>query len=199
MSQLTLYSQFNMRKPYLVSSNIEDVAGYLADDGVRFEHIPVKHGTAHSQELSQEFSQELSQELSPAQLLALYESTVQAFKEQLALAHADVVSFSPRVENTISVRDKYLSEHTHTGAEARYFLSGKALYYIHANERIHIVQCGAGDFIMLPKGMKHWFDMGPKPEYCCIRWYNHEDDLITHFTGSYVAESTPRWETMIGD
>lgn len=185
MSQLTLYSQFNMRKPYLVSSDICDVAGHLAEDGVRFERRPVRYATALA-------------DLDNEQVEAAFAEEIIAVKQDLGCLRADCVTLKPSDFSSISIRDQFLSEHTHSEDEVRWFLSGSALFYIHVNARIHIVQCGSGDFIVIPKGTKHWFDMGPEPNYRCLRWYNSEAGLETLFTGSYVAESTPRWETVMG-
>lgn len=171
-----------MRKPYLVSSDFADVAGHLAEDGVRFEHKPV--------------NKELDG-LDNVQTESLFAQEISAIKQQLGYACADCVTLRPSDFAVISIRDQFLSEHTHSDDEVRWFLSGRALFYIHVNARIHILQCGPGDFIVIPKGIKHWFDMGPEPEYRCVRWYNSEAGLETQFTGSYVAESTPRWETVM--
>jgi len=186
LSQLTLYSQFNMRKPYLISSDIEDVAGHLAADGIEFEQWQLRH------EKDCRFVTE-------SDLLRVYQSEIEKVKADRGYRCFDLVCIGARESQMVSLRDKFLSEHTHTEDEVRFFLSGKALYYIHAKERIHIVQCGAGDFIRIPKGVKHWFDMGPRPEYCCLRWFDSDAGLDNQYTGTYVAESTPRWESVIGE
>lgn len=172
-----------MRKPYLVSSDVSDVAGHLAEDGVRFSHRAIHNSIDGLDNLAIE---------------ALFRDDIECVKSEMGYAKADCVTLRPADFAAISIRDQFLSEHTHSEDEVRWFLHGKALFYIHVNARIHILQCGPGDFIAIPKGVKHWFDMGPEPDYRCIRWYNTEAGLDTHFTGSYVAESTPRWETVMG-
>ncbi len=175
-----------MRKPYLISTDIEDVAGHLAADGIRFEQWQLR-------------SHENCQFDSEQDMLKRYEKEVAQVKDEFACSIADLVCIGGDDPHMVLLRDKFLSEHTHSEDEVRFFLRGTGLYYVHAKERIHIVQCGAGDFICIPKGVKHWFDMGPNPDYCCLRWYNSKEGLTNQFTGSYVAESTPRWESVIGD
>ena len=110
---------------------------------------------------------------------------------------ADVVSVS-NTDSFLSVRRNHsLSEHTHTEDEVRLFLSGTVLVYLHINERIQILQCERGDFLTIPKGVKHWLDMGPEPSYSCIRWFSSVEGLQHKLTKNYIAESTPRWETIL--
>jgi hypothetical protein len=39
--------------------------------------------------------------------------------------------------------------------------------------------------------------MGPDPDYCCVNFYNSRDRLVNRYTGSCVAESVPRWESVM--
>lgn len=184
MSQLTLYSQFNMRKPYFVSSDISDLREQLSSDNVRFEQWPLLHDQSSC------FDDE-------DKAKEIYRQKAELIKAQLCCDHVEMVCACDVNGSAISLRARSLSEHTHTEPEIRFFLSGKALIYIHAKERIHIVECNAGDFIVIPAHMPHWFDMGPSPNYSCLRWFNDREGLKKQFTGSYTAESTPRWEGVI--
>lgn len=187
MSQLTLYSQFNMRKPYLVSSDIDDVAGYLAEDGVRFEQWLLRSQT-----------EEEDKQASSDIILNRYHVEIEQLKNERGYPFTDVISVDQAEDFSFARRNRFLSEHVHTEDEVRLFLSGTVLFYLHINARIHILQCERGDFLTIPKGVKHWFDMGPEPEYSCIRWFTSEEGLKNKLTGSYVAESTPRWESILG-
>jgi len=176
-----------MRKPFLVSSDIEDVAGYLAEDGVRFE-----------QWLLRSQSEEEDGNSRSDEILNRYHIEIEQLKNEKHYKFVDVVSVSKNNDFASALRNRFLSEHTHTEDEVRLFLSGTALFYLHINARIHILQCERGDFLTIPQGVKHWFDMGPRAEYSCIRWFNSKEGVRNELTGSYVAESTPRWETILG-
>lgn len=182
MSQLSLFTQFNMRKPYFVSSKLQDVAAYLASDQVRFEQWSLKHdqNTARCSEI-----------------LSRYSSEIDRIKRETGLPNVELTVIRESDNCAISQRCQSLSEHTHTEPEVRFFLTGRALIYIHANERIHIVECTEGDFIVIPENVPHWFDMGPKPNYACLRWFNSKEGTEKHFTDNYIAESTPRWEGIL--
>lgn len=176
-----------MRKPYLVSSDIDDVAGYLAEDGVRFEHWKLRSQPEEGVSLP-----------NAEAILRYYKLDIEAQKNLQGSKFIDVVSAKKTDPFASARRNHFLSEHTHTEDEVRLFLSGTVLIYLHIQARIHILQCGRGDFLTIPKGIKHWLDMGPTPEYSCIRWFNSEEGLTNKRTQSCMAESTPRWETIIG-
>jgi len=177
-----------MRKPYLVSSDIDDVAGYLAEDGVRFEQWQLRTQSENADRLCR-----------TDEILNRYHVEIEKLKSERGHQYADVISLKKTDNFTAARRNNFLSEHIHTEDEIRLFLSGTVLIYLHINARIHILQCERGDFLMIPKGVKHWLDMGPAPEYSCIRWFSSQEGLKNQLTGSYVAESTPRWETILGD
>jgi len=188
LSQLTLYTQFNMRKPYLVSSDIDAVAGYLAEDGVRFEQWQLRSQSEEEDRLCRD-----------DEILNRYHVDIEALKNERDYKFVDVISLTKTDRFASARRNHFLSEHAHTEDEVRLFLSGTVLIYLHINARIHILQCERGDFLTIPKGVKHWLDMGPAPEYSCIRWFNSEEGLKNQLTGSCVAESAPRWETILGN
>jgi len=177
-----------MRKPYLVSSDIEDVAGYLAEDGVRFEQWQLRSQSEESDRLSH-----------AEEILHRYQIDIDRLKSERNYKFVDVVSVKKTDSFASARRNNFLSEHAHTEDEVRLFLSGTVLIYLHINARIHILQCERGDFLTIPKGVKHWLDMGPAPEYSCIRWFNSDEGLKNQLTGSCVAESAPRWETILGN
>jgi 1,2-dihydroxy-3-keto-5-methylthiopentene dioxygenase len=183
VSQLALYSQFNLMKPYQVSDDFETLESQLAGDGIHFSRLPL-------------FAVLPNANFSSDQVLSLYASQIEEIKQEYNYLHADIASVQPSDPFSMAIRGRYLSEHKHREDEVRLFLDGEVLVYIHVNERIHILQCGKGDFIIIPKGIKHWMDIGPNPKFTSIRWFNSKAGLVNEFTGSYVAESTPRWETV---
>jgi 1,2-dihydroxy-3-keto-5-methylthiopentene dioxygenase len=135
--------------------------------------------------------------ISGRSVLAAYQQKVDEVKEALGYRCADFVTIDSEKNSAVSLRDKYLSEHVHSEHEVRFFISGSALLFLHVNSQIHTLHCLPGDFLIIPKGMKHWLDMGPKPKYQCIRWYDSSENLANELTGSYIAESTPRWEAIM--
>jgi 1,2-dihydroxy-3-keto-5-methylthiopentene dioxygenase len=62
------------------------------------------------------------------------------------------------------MRGKFLDEHTHAEDEVRFFAEGSGMFYLHIGGKVYMVLCEAGDFISVPAGTTHWFDMGPSPD-----------------------------------
>jgi 1,2-dihydroxy-3-keto-5-methylthiopentene dioxygenase len=183
VSQLALYSQFNLQSPYKVSDDLSTLVAELAQDGIYFSQIPLLTMLPKAQ-------------LSGDQILQLYQPLVDEIKREHNYLYADVARLSEDDPFAFAVRSQYISEHTHKEDEARFFIEGAVLVYIHVNEKIHILECGPGDFLIIPKSVKHWMDIGPSPSFTSLRWYSTKDGLKNYFTGSCVAESTPRWETI---
>ena len=51
-----------------------------------------------------------------------------------------------------------------------------------------------GDFINLPAGTTHWFDMGPKPHFKAIRVFNNPEGWVATFTGADISQKFPKYE-----
>lgn len=136
--------------------------------------------------------------VSARSVLSVYQQKVDEIKEALGYRFADFVTVDCEQNSAVSLRDKHLSEHFHLEHEVRFFTSGSALVFLNINDQVHALHCIPGDFLIIPKGVKHWLDMGPKPSYQCIRWYDSSEHLANELTGSYIAESTPRWEAILG-
>ena len=186
VSHLALYSQFNLRSPYKESDDFEFQTSELAEGGVFFSRREVLNLLPNTKPSSD-------------QILKLYESLVTEIKQEYNYLYADVARLSKEDVHGIVMRSQHISEHTHSEDEARFFIEGRVLVYINVNEKIHILQCGPGDLLIIPKCVKHWMDIGPEPNFAAIRWYNTRAGLFNEFTGSCVAESTPRWESIFNE
>jgi 1,2-dihydroxy-3-keto-5-methylthiopentene dioxygenase len=133
------------------------------------------------------------------QLLTLYRDLVNEIKRDYNYLYADVTQLTNDDPLSVVMRSQFISEHTHDEDETRFFIEGEVLVYIHVNEKVHILQCGAGDLLIIPRKVKHWMDIGPMPSFTAIRWYSTPEGLERDFTGSCVAESTPRWESIFSE
>lgn len=106
----------------------------------------------------------------------------------------DVVSLNPDSPNAAEARKKFLSEHTHAEDEVRFFVDGSGMFYIHAQGKVYMMLCTKGDFINLPAGTTHWFDMGPKPFFKAIRVFNNPEGWVATFTGDTISDRFPKYE-----
>ena len=85
-------------------------------------------------------------------------------------------------------RQKFLSEHTHSEDEVRFFVAGQGLFSLHIGENVYEVLCSQGDLISVPANTPHWFDMGPEPSFIAIRLFNNPEGWVANFTGSDIAD-----------
>jgi 1,2-dihydroxy-3-keto-5-methylthiopentene dioxygenase len=105
-----------------------------------------------------------------------------------------VVSLSADHPQKAELRQKFLSEHTHSEDEVRFFVAGEGLFTLHADNKVFEVLCQKGDLISVPANTPHWFDMGPNPGFIAIRLFNNPDGWVANFTGSDIAERFNRLE-----
>jgi len=127
-------------------------------------------------------------------ILAAYAEPVARLKAKYGFRSADVIAVTPDHPQHEALRQKFLSEHTHRDFEVRFFVGGRGLFYLHPDDRVHIVLCEAGDLISVPAGTRHWFDMGARPDLKCIRLFTTPEGWEAEYTGSRIAERFPRLE-----
>jgi 1,2-dihydroxy-3-keto-5-methylthiopentene dioxygenase len=182
MSLLRVYSEHD-------PDHFEETASYqaisktLQENGIRFERWNA------NQILDENSSQE--------QILDAYHESLVRIMKEIGFATADVISVNPGMQNHPELRKKFLEEHTHDEDEARFFVDGCGIFYIHKNEKILCVLCERGDFIDIPALTTHWFDMGPSPFLKCIRTFNTPEGWVAKFTGSKIASQFPRFEQIV--
>jgi 1,2-dihydroxy-3-keto-5-methylthiopentene dioxygenase len=96
------------------------------------------------------------------------------------------------------MRQKFLSEHRHLEDEVRFFVRGQGLFYLHLDGQVYALQCEKQDLIRVPSGTPHWFDMGPAPDFTCIRLFTNPEGWAAQWTGDAIAERMPLFEQLVG-
>lgn len=178
MSQLKIFLSKDPSQVEMVAQS--NVSQCLADIGVRFERWQA------SAPLNAESSQE--------EVLAAYSLQVEALKDEYGFQSADVISLRPDHPDKEVLRAKFLDEHIHTDFEVRFFVEGKGLFYIHADDKVYGVMCEGGDLISVPANAKHWFDMGPQPDFKCIRLFTTPEGWVAQYSGDDIANNFPRFD-----
>ncbi len=126
------------------------------------------------------------------EVLQAYAAPVAALNAEYGFRSVDVVSLTPDHPERAAMRGKFLAEHTHADFEVRFFVDGHGLFYVNAGARIYSILCERGDLISVPADTRHWFDMGPEPDFKCIRFFTTPDGWVGNFTGSDLADRFPR-------
>ena len=183
MTTLSIFDAHNPDAAKTVTDDAAEIGRLLESKGIRFERWA---------------TQELPADAAPDQILEAYSSEIAKLKAENGFQTADVVSLNPDNPQKDFFRQKFLDEHTHSEDEVRFFVRGQGIFYLHLGDQVFAVQCQKNDLISVPEGTRHWFDMGPEPEFTCIRLFTNPEGWVADFTGEDIAERLPRFEELEG-
>jgi len=126
----------------------------------------------------------------PDEILAAYASDLNPFMKAGGYQTADVITINHLTENYPAIRAKFLSEHTHSEDEIRFFVDGQGVFWFHLeNGEVFNVLCEKGDLISVPEGTKHWFDAGENnPFVKAIRIFIDMSGWVPVYTESKIEE-----------
>jgi 1,2-dihydroxy-3-keto-5-methylthiopentene dioxygenase len=94
-------------------------------------------------------------------------------------------------------REKFLEEHFHDEDEVRFFVSGTGCFYLHTGGRVYAMVCTAGDLLSVPRETVHWFDMGERPDFTAIRFFQEEDGWVGRFLPESIASRFPTLDALL--
>ena len=126
-----------------------------------------------------------------AAILAAYAEEVAAVQRDGVYQTVDAIRLQPDHPDRDALRQKFLAEHTHSEDEVRFFVEGQGLFCLHIGDEVLQLVCEADDWISVPAGTKHWFDMGPEPQFCALRFFNNTEGWVAQFTGDAIAKHFP--------
>jgi 1,2-dihydroxy-3-keto-5-methylthiopentene dioxygenase len=179
-SRLRSYREDDPREPVLDTRDGERIASELGKVGFRFERWNA--GVA------------LPAGADQAAVLAAYAKDVERLVRAGGYQSVDVVRVTQATPNPGELRAKFLSEHVHSEDEVRFFVEGAGAFYLHVEGLVHQVICARGDLLSVPAGTRHWFDMGPRPAFAAIRFFDRPEGWVAQFTGDKIADRMPRFE-----
>jgi 1,2-dihydroxy-3-keto-5-methylthiopentene dioxygenase len=121
------------------------------------------------------------------EILKAYAHEVEPFMKKNGFQSADVINVHPATENLPALRAKFLSEHVHSEDEVRFFVDGEGKFWFHFDDGdVACLTCVRGDFLSVPKGYRHWFDLAPKYFVKAIRIFTSKEGWVAQYTGSGV-------------
>ncbi len=178
MSELKIYPEHAPDKATIATADANSIARELKALGVRFEqwhtNAAIKPGD------------------STDVVLAAYRKDIDRLIAEEGYQTVDVVSLSANAPNKDELRKKFLSEHTHSEDEVRFFVGGEGLFTLHIGKQVCEVLCQRGDLISVPANTPHWFDMGPNPNFIAIRFFNNPEGWVAQYTGNNIADGFSR-------
>ncbi|GLQ46240.1 acireductone dioxygenase [Dyella lipolytica] len=178
MSRLRIFDAEQPQNPSSVHTDHAAIARELAKVGVRFEQW--------------EASQPIAPGASQDQVIAAYRSDIDRLMREEGYQAVDVISLTPDHPDRATLRKKFLSEHTHSEDEVRFFVAGAGQFTLHIQDKVYDVLCEQGDLIGVPDGTRHWFDMSEAPYFVAIRLFTNKEGWVANFTSSDIAERFPR-------
>jgi 1,2-dihydroxy-3-keto-5-methylthiopentene dioxygenase len=122
------------------------------------------------------------------EILEAYASQLKPFMSRKGYQAADVIAVNKDTPGIAEIRQKFLSEHTHSEDEVRYFIEGQGLFWFNIDNVVLSVLCTAGDLINVPAQTRHWFDLGPEPHVKAIRIFTNPEGWVAQYTGSGIDE-----------
>lgn len=132
---------------------------------------------------------QLSEKATQEEVLKAYEHELKPFMQQRGFLSCDVINVYPEMDNILALREKFLSEHTHSEDEVRFFVEGEGKFWFHLdNDEVVCLVCTAGDFLSVPTGIRHWFDLAPKYAVKAIRIFTSKDGWVANYTKSGIDE-----------
>ncbi len=170
-------------KATLISSDAERIQQELFGRGIRFQRwaTPVKLPAGASQE----------------QILEAYSREISQVQADGGYPTVDAIRLAPDHPDRQTLRRKFLAEHVHSEDEVRFFVEGRGLFCLHIEEEVLQLICEAGDWIAVPAGTRHWFDMGPEPGFCALRFFHNPEGWVAQFTGDPIAEVYPLLDQLL--
>ncbi|MGV9673873.1 1,2-dihydroxy-3-keto-5-methylthiopentene dioxygenase [Nocardia sp. NPDC003482] len=136
-------------------------------------------------------------------LLAEYADRIGELNADGRYKHIDVARIHPDDDDpewpakAKGAREKFLSEHRHAEDEVRFFAGGRGCFYLHLNDEVLAVVCEAGDLVSVPAGTLHWFDMGTRPDFVAVRFFEEEDGWVGDFSGNTIGSRFPTLDELL--
>jgi 1,2-dihydroxy-3-keto-5-methylthiopentene dioxygenase len=178
MSHLRIFDETKPQSPLAEHHEHAAITDELAKVGVRFEQW--------------EANQPIAPGASQDEVIAAYRSDIDRLMNEKGYQAVDVISLAPDHPERATLRQKFLSEHTHSEDEVRFFVAGSGQFTLHIDGKVYDILCEQGDLIGVPDGTRHWFDMSESPYFVAIRLFTNKDGWVAQFTGDDIAGQFPR-------
>ncbi|GAB2641403.1 1,2-dihydroxy-3-keto-5-methylthiopentene dioxygenase [Nocardia goodfellowii] len=164
------------------------IAAELAARGITFERWPTLDNAST---------------IPSDELLAEYAERIATLNATGRYRHIDIARIHPDDTNpewpaiAKGAREKFLDEHRHAEDEVRFFAAGRGCFYLHIGDEVLATVCEAGDLVSVPAGTLHWFDMGTRPDFVAVRFFEEEDGWIGDFTGDKISSGFPTLDELL--
>jgi 1,2-dihydroxy-3-keto-5-methylthiopentene dioxygenase len=180
MSRLTIYPDQEPENILVDTRDGDVIAKEMNAIGVRFERW--------------ETQSPLPAGANDDDVIKAYKDDIDRLKSENGYQSVDVIRLDASHPQKDELRQKFLSEHTHSEDEVRFFVEGAGIFYLRVDGKVYMTLCERGDLISVPEGTKHWFDMSENPSLTCIRLFTSKEGWVADFTGDDIADKFPKYE-----
>ena len=180
MSRLRIFDENEPQTARRTLGEHAAIAAELGKVGIRFEQWQA--------------SQPIVPGASQDEVIAAYRSDIDRLMKEKGYQAVDVISLAPDHPDRATLRQKFLSEHTHSEDEVRFFVAGSGQFTLHIDGKVYDILCEQGDLIGVPDGTRHWFDMSESPSFVAIRLFTNKEGWVANFTGDAIAARFPRMQ-----
>lgn len=172
MSRLRIFADHDPDHAVLVLHDADVIADRLTELGVRFERLPVLP---------------LAHDAEDASILSAFRGTLHRLQREGGYRSIDVVRVDAGHPDHGALREKIVAEHSHDEDEVRFLIAGLCQFNLHIGPRVYELRCEPGDVVGVPGGVKHWFDVGPRPSFTAIRLFKNPANWAARYIGSGIA------------
>jgi 1,2-dihydroxy-3-keto-5-methylthiopentene dioxygenase len=159
------------------------ITAELGARGIGFERWPARQALAAGADT--------------AAILAAYAPEIARVQARGTYPTVDAIRLTPDHPDRAALRQKFLAEHTHSEDEVRFFVEGRGLFCLHLGEEVLQLLCEQDDWIAVPAGTRHWFDMGPEPRFCALRFFENPEGWVAQFSGDPIADRFPLLDGLV--
>lgn len=182
MSILYVYHVSSADQPSKVLTHAEDITSTLAEHAVEFgrwhAETPVLPGA------------------SPQEVAGVYAAQIESIMAQRGHRHCQVSSVDSAHPQRAELRAGLLEEHQRNGSELRLFVAGRGMQALHIADFVYLVLCEKNDLIVIPPGMRQWFDMGESPHLVSISLCDDPQGWELQLTGEDIASQYARLDDL---
>jgi len=149
------------------------IRDYLMACGVRYEYWKPEHAVEAN---------------APAEeILKAYAKEIEKLKASGGYVTADVIAVNAHTPGLDSMLAKFNREHWHDEDEVRFIVQGHGLFHVRpTKEQVVPIEVEAGDLILLPKGIWHWFDLCADRQIRAIRLFQNPSGWTPYYTESGI-------------
>jgi 1,2-dihydroxy-3-keto-5-methylthiopentene dioxygenase len=129
---------------------------------------------------------ELPENPSNEDILNAYGSEIERAKEEGGYVTADVIAVQSDTPGLDAMLAKFSREHWHDEDEVRFIIDGTGVFHINSGEGKPVValEVGAGDYIRVPRGTLHWFDLCRDRTIKAIRLFQDPSGWTPNYSDS---------------